>query len=674
MEQKISWFDVVIEQADILKQTASLLEIESSPGGGGFSFSCEGFSAFRYLVCDLELLTDHSQPFFLYFWKPDSPEGSPFDFRVMSGIQPFLPVTWSFDFNLLDSQSLFPYRTPGRQKMVIAGKRTSIGELSRATFHIKESFHPVKLRLMNLRLTTEEPAYQKTRVNLMDEMGQYIPKQWPGKQHSVDAMVENIRHQYEASKAFSDVFATASWDKWGGWKEKKLTEGTGFFATHHDGRRFWLVDPDGCAFFSIGPDCVGGDRATRVDVMEHVLSWIPPDDEYPEAISSSLHPGDRGPSKTIDFPMINLIRTFGPEWKPKWVRMTANRMRAWGFNTVGNWTDIDFCRESKMPYVIPLDRGHAFPTTPAKIFRDFPDVFSDEYSRTSDLFASNLADFKDDPYLIGYFMCNEPNWAFEEGLNLGAEVLASKETLVTRERLIAFLSQRYNNQIEILNQAWQTRFADFADLNRPIKDAHRFSAVSEQDLGDFMEEMIREYVTVPSKACRKADPNHLNLGMRWGWIHNKRQVAGWENYDVFSINCYSFDPRPAVEAVAAAGVNRPVMIGEFHHGALDGATTATGIRGVKTQHERGQAYRYYVENGATTTNLVGCHYFDYNDQSAIGRYDGENYNIGFVDACHQPYQEMIQAALATAEVLYEVADGRKPAYSDLPAEIPSIFY
>ena len=81
-----------------------------------------------------------------------------------------------------------------------------------------------------------------------------------------------------------------------------------------------------------------------------------------------------------------------------------------------------------------------------------------------------------------------------------------------------------------------------------------------------------------------------------------------------------------------------------------------------------------MENGASTTNLVGCHYFDYNDQSAIGRYDGENYNIGFVDACHQPYQEMVKAALATAEVLYEVADGRREAYSELPAEIPSIFY
>jgi hypothetical protein len=33
------------------------------------------------------------------------------------------------------------------------------------------------------------------------------------------------------------------------------------------------------------------------------------------------------------------------------------------------------------------------------------------------------------------------------------------------------------------------------------------------------------------------------LGMRWAWISDP-PAAGWENFDVFSINCYAVDPPP----------------------------------------------------------------------------------------------------------------------------------
>ena len=39
--------------------------------------------------------------------------------------------------------------------------------------------------------------------------------------------------------------------RWGGWKERRV-DATGFFRTHHDGTRWWLVDPDGHLFWSSG--------------------------------------------------------------------------------------------------------------------------------------------------------------------------------------------------------------------------------------------------------------------------------------------------------------------------------------------------------------------------------------------------------------------------------------
>ena len=63
-------------------------------------------------------------------------------------------------------------------------------------------------------------------------------------------------------------------------------------------------------------------------------------------------------------------------------------------------------------------------------------------------------------------------------------------------------------------------------------------------------------------------------------------------------------------------------------------------------------------------NGVGCHYFEYSDQFALGRFDGENYNIGLYDICLQPYQDLIDEITSCASDLYEVAAGEK-----LPEEI-----
>ena len=46
---------------------------------------------------------------------------------------------------------------------------------------------------------------------------------------------------------------------YGGWKKKQF-RATGFFRKEKAGGRWWLVDPEGCAFLSIGLDCMGYDR------------------------------------------------------------------------------------------------------------------------------------------------------------------------------------------------------------------------------------------------------------------------------------------------------------------------------------------------------------------------------------------------------------------------------
>lgn len=75
------------------------------------------------------------------------------------------------------------------------------------------------------------------------------------------------------------------------------------------------------------------------------------------------------------------------------------------------------------------------------------------------------------------------------------------------------------------------------------------------------------------------DPNHLNLGLRWSKAYNADMMKGWEYFDVFSINCYDFDPTRDMDFVKNAGVDLPILLGEYHCGALDRGADGHRVKG-----------------------------------------------------------------------------------------------
>ena len=56
---------------------------------------------------------------------------------------------------------------------------------------------------------------------------------------------------------------------------------------------------------------------------------------------------------------------------------------------------------------------------------------------------------------------------------------------------------------------------------------------------------------------------------------------------------------------------------------------------------------------------VGAHYFQYIDEPTAGRSDGENYQIGWVDATDTPYAELVRAGREVGTALYSIASGVK---------------
>jgi hypothetical protein len=139
------------------------------------------------------------------------------------------------------------------------------------------------------------------------------------------------------------------------------------------------------------------------------------------------------------------------------------------------------------------------------------------------------------------------------------------------------------------------------------------------------------------------------------------------------MNCYR-ERVPADEvAQIETLLGMPIMVGEWHFGALDVGLPAGGIGHVRDQAARGQAYCVYVETAAALPSCVGVHYLTLYDESALGRFDGDNWNIGFLDVCNRPYELLAAAARASHERMYAVAAGQVDAYDDLPEYLPKLF-
>ena len=461
------------------------------------------------------------------------------------------------------------------------------------------------LEIRSLSLAREDPgdALLESRP-LIDEFGQWIHDQWPGKAASLDQLKADWTAEESALGDGGFDFC-----KFGGFRSSKA-RATGFFRVEKIDGRWWFVDPDGHLFYSTGVDSIGAAAATPAQGREKLFAALPPAD-----ISSGSGGGSRGGASFYTW---NLVRRYGTDWSAPWIDITLRRMAAWGFNTIGNWSDPRLGNAHRTPYVV-TSRGWGIESGPMGV----ADVYAPEFAQMVDRAAAQQCDArKDDPYLLGYFLGNEPPWPGREAVAADA-VLAGPATALQRE-LKAFLA----------------------------------AGDTPQRRQEFLVQTYRKFVDIVSAAVRKHDPNHLNLGLRFGSSAPPEIVKASHVFDVYSLNSYAYAVNQREIDKVKDLIDRPIVIGEFHFGT-PGRGMPPGLKQTANQEERGVAYRYYVEHAAADPAIVGTHWFEWIDEPATGRFDGENYNIGLVDVTDRPYAELVAAAQATHRRLLEVHLGKE---------------
>jgi hypothetical protein len=461
------------------------------------------------------------------------------------------------------------------------------------------------LEIRAVHLTNQDPGDALLEAKpLVDQFGQWMGDDWPGKAASLD--------QLQAAWAAEEKAlgkGDFSYCRYGGYEGTKA-KATGFFRVEKIDGKWWFVDPDGHLFLSLGADSIGTSVSTSTQGREALFAALPP---------PGLSPGRAGGRGGASFYAWNMVRRFGADWSAKWIDLTARRMFAWGFNTVGNWSDSRLGNAHRVPYVVTL-QGWGIETGPMGV----PDVYAPEYAANIDRAAAQQCDArKDDPYVLGYFLGNEPPWPGRESVAVDA-ILAGPDSALK-------------------------------------KAAKSFLAAgdSPERRSAFLYQAYQKFVEAATAAIRKHDPNHLNLGLRFGSTAPPEIVRLSKTFDVYSLNNYAYQVNQQEIDKVRSLIDRPILIGEFHFGT-PGRGMTPGLKQTSSQEERGVAYRYYVENALADPSIVGAHWFEWIDEPSTGRFDGENYNIGLVDVTDRPYRELLDAAQATHERLRSVHAGTTP--------------
>lgn len=503
-----------------------------------------------------------------------------------------------------------------------------------------------QLDLQDIQVSLAQPFGAEANAPLLelpylDKFGQVRQLDWPNKLHSEEELVTRARSEERES---ATNLGPESFNRFGGWKDGPQLEATGFFRVEKYKERWWFVDPEGRLFFSHGANSVGFDQQTLLKDREALFAWVPSETDLGGALSEGV----------LKFMMANLQRTYGPDWRDKAYDRVHARMRAWGLNTVGAWSDKHLYQNPKTPYtpILHVGRGSH------PLGKNLPDPFSAEFAtRVEEGLRKLAATAGSDPWCLGVFIDNELGW-YEDFVH---NALAGKPALPARAAVIALLAEKYPT-IKALNAAWSTEYTSWEAVNgapaslQALNEAPDGFKAYREDRKSIERLIANRYYQVCHDMMRKIFPNHLYLGSR---IHKASPEVYEEAArfsDVLSVNRYM----PLAAAGLPKGFDKPCLIAEFHFGAPDRGVPGVGLASVGDQLQRSRAYAAYVLNAVLQPNIVGTHWFAYPDQSAASRptvgKPGENYQIGFVDVTDTPYPEFTTYSRGVADAMYPLAD------------------
>ncbi len=509
-------------------------------------------------------------------------------------------------------------------------------EVRTFTLDIKSSTGKVDLLLNDPFLAwpaTPEMDSKLQAMPYLDALGQVRAVDWPGKAKTVD----EARVLLEAELAEAATKAkNRKLSRYGGWLDGPKLEATGHFRTEKRDGKWWLVDPEGYLFFSVGT-CLGGHKSETAITKKRIDAGF---FEYLPDNQDALYEVGRvkkDKREVANFLAMNYARTLGKNWEAKDRDGVHHRLRAWGMNTLGAWSDESLQKDGRTPYTLIASPGWTGANP-----NGFPAPFFDRFEEEMRTALQRYSWAKDDPYFLGIFIGNELDWPDR----FTDMVFELKDNHSTKQWVLNTLKKKHT-EINRLNKAWKTSFTDWNQVLTAEPEA--IPEASREDIEPLYREFTTSYFTKCKAAVNKVLPHKLYLGCR---SHRGPPVIGQGavgHVDIFSVNVY--DARVRAPQVPS-NIDMPIIASEFHFGAVDRGVPSPGLSGSWDQRQRGLAFCNYLASALADPRFVGVHWFQWLDQSAAGRPDRENHNCGLIDVTGRSYPEFVELVSRATQAMY----------------------
>jgi len=412
--------------------------------------------------------------------------------------------------------------------------------------------------------------------------------------------------------------------KYGGYTELSGNK-TGFFHVEQVDGRWWLIDPDGYVFISLGPNHVGPSTLLRDYNREKNIQKF----------------GDPGNIQGRRIPSDS-------EFMNNFKKMVADDIKELNMNTYGAFSSLEY-KPPKTAYY--LDLLGALRMSTWMYPKQFPDVWSDEWAQKMEDYMVNtwkIKEVKDDPWLLGYwFICAtgytfydvhehliqgwiDPNrFSFDDQLTWEQTLKTARGRTPAKKVYVELMRKRHLGHIGRFNRVYGTNIKDFDDIYDLGKELLSFEEVVEASVDDeeFFRLIYRQYLSTLVGLVKKYDTNHMIFGDRWNCNNGPRMSAVEESknwVDATIIHTYGYYDgelhRGAIHKDVLEQLyrimERPILLGDSCFSTPIPEMPDPWGPHVSSQAERGKACREYAEKVFSLPYIIGWNWCGYIDQYA----------------------------------------------------------
>lgn len=569
------------------------------------------------------------------------------------------PIAFPLQLRTAELGMHYPPLPVGREWMLGSQARLNLRSIVRVLFYVSKPTMGYTIRASNARLL----GLTSLLAGLCDPYGQWAAASFPGKVTTDQELAADVAAE---NYDLATNPRPAIYSRYGGYLAGPRVPASGRFETLWDGGRWWLIDPEGYRFLSMGVNGVSLDGQTNLNGRSYMFQGLP-------SRSGRFRPAYSGVVPLRNFPytstlaynhfLANLIRKFPVGADAKGIDLSLRRLRSWGFNTLGAFSDKRTYVSSKLAYTHELEvKGNFQRISPGDdLWGPLPDPFDSKFTAAARSAIRSARFARQDPWCLGWFVDNEitvTGGARENGrYGIALGTLRAPSTSPAKQEWIRRLRIQYST-IGNLNVAWATSFATWASLSTPVELTADGPEARREDFRVWALTYLRSYFKTVRDQIKSFDSRALYLGCRF-WRSTPEAIqAASEQCDVLSFNVYRKLPGEILDWANLANFNKPIFVGEFHFGAADRNHWNPGYVPATSMEDRTRLAQEFMSDAVRNPGIVGFHWFQYLDQPITGRwFDGENMGIGLVSVTDRPWPELRDFFRRSLPTLYGVRAG-----------------